>query len=150
MELAEAVPGDGRLEGLHDDAARGQHLAAVGHADECIAPLAGRALALCILALERALVVLAAMRTHDLQRALHVRILRPVRRLEGDHQDRMAAVAGAVHERLVGIHQAAVRRVEVGLGDRAHALGRLIEVLEARASCWRGTWAAGAGASMLR
>src|SRR6266850_7836380 len=44
----------------------------------------------------------------------------------------MPAVAGAVHQRLAGIEQSRIGRIQMRLADGAHALRRLVKILESR------------------
>src|SRR5882672_8692159 len=44
----------------------------------------------------------------------------------------MPAVAGAVHQRLAGIEQSRIGRIQMRLTDRTHALRRLVEILKTR------------------
>ena len=53
-----------------------------------------------------------------------------VRGFEGDQQEGSGAVPGAVVERLVRVQQAAVGRVEAGLGDRPAGGHRVLQALE--------------------
>ena len=117
VECLEALPGDRGLERVVDHAAQDQPLHRVGHADEGVAPHAGRALAMRVGAarLRRAAVIGAAF-----ARALHPRLDVVVGRLEGQHHDGDRAVGRAGVVGLGRIEDAAVRRIEPGLRDRAH------------------------------
>ena len=73
----------------------------------------------------------AAMIGAALARALHPRSDIVVRRLEGQHHDGDRAIGRAGVVGLGRIEDAAVRRVEAGLRDRAHGARRGEEVVEA-------------------
>ena len=127
VEGLEAVPGDGALEGVVEDAGGGQRLAQIGRLDEGLAPgalSAGPVVAL--VGLEFAFVVGAAF-----ERAGEPGLDRMVGGFEVQHQEVEGAVARAGDLGLVAVHQAAVRGIEPGLGDRAHGGDRVLEGGEA-------------------
>ncbi len=132
VERLETLPGDRRLERVADDAARHGELAQIRHADEGVAPAAGRALAMrggALGVLGHAAVVGAAFK-----RASHPGVDRMVAGLEGEHHDGGRAVAGAGIVRLLRIEDAAIGGVEPGLRDGAHGACGGKEVLEAHAA----------------
>ena len=128
VEFFEAIPGDRRLERVVDHAAQDQLLHRVGHADEGVAPHAGRAGEM---RLRAARLRHAAMIRAALARALHPRADIVIGRLERQHHDGDRAVRGARVVGLGRIENAAVRRIEPGLRDGAHRARGGEEVLEA-------------------
>ena len=103
MELLEAVPGDGRLEGLGDHGGAHQHVAQVGSVQEGVAPGAGGAFAGAFLAAARRAGPLrhpAAAVAAELERARHRGIGRVIGGLEAEHQQGGVAAAGAGVRRL--------------------------------------------------
>ena len=63
-------------------------------------------------------------------RARHPRLDRMVAGLEGKHHDRDTAVGSAGVERLLGVEDAAIRRIKSCLRDRAQGAGRGEEIRE--------------------
>ncbi len=127
VQILEAVPGDGRLEGLADHAAGDERVAQVRRAQEDLPPGADRVLAIgrgAAPAPHRSPVVRG-----QLQRPVHPRLHGMIRRLEPEHEQR-AVLRSAGEGRLARVEQAAVRRVEAALPERADSLGTLREVPE--------------------
>ena len=62
--------------------------------------------------------------------ARHPRLDRMVAGLEGKHHDRDTAVGSAGVERLLGVEDAAIRRIKPGLRDRPQGPGRREEIRE--------------------
>ncbi len=62
------------------------------------------------------------MVAHELARLLHRSVDRLAGRLEAEHENRLAIVRCLCERRLLGIEQAAVRRVEARLRERANGL----------------------------
>ncbi len=126
VEGGKALPRDGCLECLGEDAHRDQQVADVGGAQEGPPPgpdgIPARALA----SRRDGAAVLGA----DLKRPVHGLLDGMVRRLEAEHQQRMRSVTGHRQAGLAGIEQPAVRGVEAGLRDRPDARGARQEVGE--------------------
>ena len=127
VERREAVPGDRGLEGLLEDAGGEHGVAQVGRAQERFAPGAGSALA----ARAARLVPAPAAAAAELERPLQPRPDLVVGRLEAEHEEVGAAVAGQHHPRLAPVDQPAVGGIQPRLGDRAHRVRALLEGREA-------------------
>ncbi len=121
-ERVEAVPRDGGLEGLGEDARRDQVVAQVGGAQEGVAP---GTLGLAALLARHAAVVGA-----QLEGARHPGLDRVARRLEAEHQQGLPVRRGAGEGGFAGVEQAAVGGVEARLGQRPHRLRPLLEAVE--------------------
>ncbi len=127
VEGGEAIPRDRRLERLREHADRDEHVAHVGGAEERLAPGADGVCPAAVGSPRRRRRAArlghdAAVLGADLERPRERVVDRMVGRLEAEHEQRVAAVAGHRHRRLARVDQAAVGRVEPGLRERAHAL----------------------------
>src|SRR3954447_5406475 len=125
-EGGQPLPGDRRLEGVAEDAARDQRVAQVWRLQERVAPGAGAAGAL----LPRRV---AAVCPADLERALDPGVERMVGRLEAEHEQRLAGRRRSGEARLARVEQAAVRRPQAGLHDLARRPGAGLERVEQHA-----------------
>ena len=91
-----------------DDAALNGTLARMGHADEGVAPGAGRAFAVGVGGIGA--LGLAAVIGAPFERPRHPRFDWVIARFEGQHQDRHTAICSARVERLLRIEDTAIRR----------------------------------------
>ena len=132
-EVVEAVPGDGRLEGVEDDAQADERVPEVRRLDERRPPpLLGGLLVALAVAVDRPAGTLAAVGLADGQRLPEVLPGRPrlAQRLEPQKEE-VVVVGRELEQRgLVAVQQAAVRGGEARLRDLPRGVDRGVELRE--------------------
>src|SRR5690606_42098610 len=99
VERREAIPGDRRLERVGDDPHLDQSGLVVRHADESVAPGAGRPGTMAFAALRDIVLGAAAEIPANLESTIEPRPDRMIVVLEREHDDRLLSVAEAVGDR---------------------------------------------------
>src|SRR5690606_40125281 len=102
----------------------------VRHADESVAPGAGRPGTMAFAALRDIVLVAAAEIPANLESTIEPRPDRMIVVLEREHDDRLLSVAEAVGMGLARVQQPHVGRIERRLADHADRLGSLEDVVE--------------------
>src|SRR5258706_12916973 len=92
IEVGELFPGDSRLKGVGDNAARRQFLAEEGHAQKALAPLPGSPAPVRTLLIDCFNAVLPAIVRAQLKRTLQPRLYRVISGFEGQEQYRVSAI----------------------------------------------------------
>ena len=125
VEFLEAVPGDGSLERVVQEAMGDQRLAVIGRPDKGLAPGVGKGIA----GLDPSVPVKhGPVVCHAFESAAHPRVYGMIGTLEGKNREVEAAIASAREPGLLGIDQAEIGRIEASLAnsaDRSSSSGKI-------------------------